>query len=254
MPERHCYIGGEPCWADMGSPDLEVARRFYGGLFGWEIRSADHESGYCLAYLRGRAVAGLGLAASPGSSWWTTYLSVPDTDRVVRAALDAGASLLGGPVDVHVPGRADRQGRAALLADPAGAVFAVWQPGAFPGAELVAEPGAPCWNELAVHDTRRAAAFYRAVAGWESHATGPYTEFLAGGQVVAGMVGMDEQWPPEIPAHWMVYFAVADCDVAARAVAELGGTVSIAPFETDAGRVAVIDDPHGAVFSIIELA
>jgi hypothetical protein len=241
-----------PCWADIGTPDMDVCSRFYGELFGWDVRPADEDSGYSIAYLGGRAVAGMGPAAAGGRPWWTSYVAVRDADAAVKVALDAGGRLLSGPSDAFV------RGRTALLADPAGAVFAVWQAGVFPGAELVDEPGALCWNELAARDVRRATGFYGELFGWESR-TSPfpggttYTEFLVAGQVVAGMVRMNEEWPPEIPAHWMVYFAVADCDAASARVAELGGIVSIPPFDTAAGRIAVVDDPHGAVFSVIAL-
>jgi predicted enzyme related to lactoylglutathione lyase len=251
MPEQTGYARGMPCWADIGSPDIGVCSRFYGGLFGWDIRP-DEDSAYSIAYLHGRAVAGMCPAAAEGRPWWTTYVAVRDADAAVKIAVDEGASLLSGPADAFV------RGRTALLADPAGAVFAVWQAGVFPGAELVNEPGALCWNELAVRDVPGATGFYGALFGWESRTspfggTSSYTEFFVGDQVVAGMVQMNEVWPPEIPAHWMVYFTVADCDAAAARVAELGGVVSIPPFDTGAGRVAVVDDPHGAVFSVIEL-
>jgi predicted enzyme related to lactoylglutathione lyase len=110
-----------------------------------------------------------------------------------------------------------------------------------------------------VRDTDEAAAFYGRLFGWRGRrrpfagGSSTYTDFEADGRTVAGMVEMNEMWPEEIPAHWMVYFAVDDCDVSCAKVAELGGVVSVPPFDIETGRIAVVDDPEGAVFSIIAL-
>ncbi len=72
---------------------------------------------------------------------------------------------------------------------------------------------------------------------------------------VGGMLPMvGDMWPPELPSHWMVYFAVEDTDAAATRSEGLGGKVVVPGFDTPAGRIAVLNDPVGAVFSIIRLA
>ena len=254
MPEKSRHTPGTPCWVDIATPDPEEAADFYAALFGWEVRPAEQAPGYRMARLDGRPVAGLGRTGATGRPWWTSYFAVLDAASCVRSAAAMGAEVIDGPREV--PGL----GCTALLCDPAGAAFALWQAGGFHGAGLVDEPGALCWTELAVRDADAAAAFYQAIFGWEGRAArfageiGGYTEFLAGDETVAGMVRMDDEWPPDIPPHWMGYFAVADCDESAARVEELGGTVSIPPFDGESGRIAVADDPHGAVFSIVELA
>lgn len=254
MPERSRYNPGTPCWVDIATPDLDGAIGFYGELFGWEMRPAAQVPGYVIAEVRGRAVAGLNRAAGVARPWWCGHIAVADIGIAVVNAEAAGAEVLDGPR------RVPSLGRTALLSDPAGAAFGMWQAGGFHGAGLVDEPGAFCWSELAVPDADAAAAFYQEVFGWAGRSsliaedTAVYTEFLLGDEVVAGMVQMTDEWPPEIPAHWMVYFAVDDCDEAAEIVEDLGGTVSIPPFDGQSGRIAVADDPQGAVFSIIELA
>ncbi|MCU0313376.1 MAG: hypothetical protein MUC84_04860, partial [Solirubrobacteraceae bacterium] len=69
-----------------------------------------------------------------------------------------------------------------------------------------------------------------------------------------GMLRMTEEWPPEVPAHWMVYVAVEDCDAACAQARELGGTVSVEPHDIPVGRFAVLGDPQGAFFSVIAMA
>jgi hypothetical protein len=67
------------------------------------------------------------------------------------------------------------------------------------------------------------------------------------------MMPMDESWPAAVPAHWMVYFAVDDTDATAAKAAELGGQVSVPPTDIPPGRFAVLNDPQGAVFSVLKM-
>ena len=150
-------------------------------------------------------------------------------------------------------------GRMAVIADPQGAVFCVWQPKLHPGAQIVNEPGALVWNELAVRDTGPEPAFYEALFGWTAD-TAPmggaeYTTWKLGDQPVGGMVQMNDQWPAEMPPHWMTYFAVADTDATCTRAIELGGAVHVPPADIEGvGRFAVIGDPQGAVFSVLTMA
>jgi predicted enzyme related to lactoylglutathione lyase len=148
-------------------------------------------------------------------------------------------------------------GRMAVFADPTGAVLSVWQPLRHPGAGVVNEPGALCWNELTTRDVEAATRFYEAAFGWRGETTEygstTYTEWKLGERAIGGMIRMNDEWPADVPAHWMVYFAVEDADAAATKVEELGGTVPVAPTDTPAGRFAVVNDPQGALFSIIRL-
>src|SRR5215475_2957109 len=154
-------------------------------------------------------------------------------------------------------------GRMAVLADREGAPFAVWQPQDHTGAQAIHEPGTFTWAELACREVDGAKAFYGAVLGWEgdthpfADGTSSYTEFqLPGGErPFAGMVQMNEMWPDDVPAHWMAYFAVADTDACADRAASLGGTVSVQPFDLPhVGRIAVLNDPQGAAFSVLARA
>jgi uncharacterized protein len=183
---------------------------------------------------------------------WTTYVSTDDADAVATRVRDAGGQVMMEPFDVF------DAGRMAVFGDAVGAVISVWEPRSTQGAEVVNEPGSMCWNELAARDIDAAKRFYEAVFGWqaETNAYGDtsYTEWKLDGRSVGGMIQMNEQWPAEIPAHWMVYFAVDDIDAAVARAGELGGKVAVEPTDTPVGRFAVLNDPHGAVLSVIRLS
>jgi predicted enzyme related to lactoylglutathione lyase len=255
MPEMEEYPPGTPSWVDLASPDLDASRRFYSALFGWDadVDPDPQSAGYTMFRLGGRAVAGLGPTTGGNPPAWMTYVTVASAEEAVAAATEGGGHVLMPPIDVFA------YGRMAVLADTAGAVISVWQPGSHKGAQVASEPGTLCWNELAARDIDAAKAFYRRVFGWEGETmpygdTSTYTQWMSDGRAVAGMIQMNEAWPEHVPAHWMVYFAVADADATAARAVELGGQVPVPPTDTPPGRLAVLYDPQGAVFSIIRLA
>jgi peptide-methionine (S)-S-oxide reductase len=108
-------------------------------------------------------------------------------------------------------------GRMAVLQDPAGAVFMVWEPKKHIGAQVMREPGALTWTELHTTDTEASKKFYTSLFGWKektSDAAGmTYTEFSVGDTVGAGMMAMNDQMKSmHVPPHWMVYFQTTDVD------------------------------------------
>jgi predicted enzyme related to lactoylglutathione lyase len=256
VPERTSYRPGTPCWVDLGTPEIDAATAFYTGLFGWHAAASPDPAaaGYVTMNLgagEGRAVAGLMPQSADGPPvTWTTYVSVTDLDATCEAVAGAGGRVLLEPMDVL------DQGRIAIFADAVGAVLGAWQPGVFPGAGVVNEPGAFCWSELACRETEVATLFYTTVFGWQAqphpYLGVTYTEWNnPGGPAHGGMIQMDEQWPREIPPHWMVYFAVDDCDAAAVRAVELGGAAPVPPTDIQPGRFAVLNDPQGGHFSVI---
>ncbi|HTQ91147.1 MAG TPA: VOC family protein, partial [Streptosporangiaceae bacterium] len=144
-------------------------------------------------------------------------------------------------------------GRMSYVMDPSGAPVALWQAGQHIGATLVNEPGTINWNELITTDPG-AARFYADVVGLTTETMdmgegGPYTVFKAGEAMVGGTT------PPQmpgVPSHWHAYFGTDDADATAAKAAELGGSVIVPPFDTPVGRIAVLSDPQGAVFSVIK--
>ncbi|MDE0268825.1 MAG: VOC family protein [Acidimicrobiaceae bacterium] len=251
------YEPGTPSWADVASPDVEASRAFYGGLFGWTGEpSTDPEAGGYMVFMQGDAkVAGLGPVVDGITPHWSVYVTVADIDETAANALAAGGQVLMEPMDVL------EAGRMAIIADPTGAALALWQPREHIGAEVRMQPGTFCWAELNTRDSNTAVTFFERLFGWKaepqpmpgSSSGFGYITLKLDDTNVAGIITMDENWPTDVPAHWMSYFAVTDCDVAAARVTELGGQVCVPPTDIPQGRFAVVNDPHGAVFTIIVL-
>jgi predicted enzyme related to lactoylglutathione lyase len=250
------YQPGTPCWIDLAAPDQQAAIDFYSGVFGWTGQIGPQEAGgYAVCELRGKPVAGIMAAMAMGDqpappTVWTTYLTTSDVDTSARAVDEAGGTVMMPPMDVM------SLGRMCIAADPTGAVFGLWQPVDFPGAGVVNENGALVWNELNTTDTSAVPGFYRRVLDMETApmegAEGSYFSLQVAGRAVGGMQAMPAQAPEGTPSHWLCYFAVADADETVRKVKAGGGTALQEPFEMTAGRMAVLTDPQGATFAVIQ--
>jgi predicted enzyme related to lactoylglutathione lyase len=253
MTETTTYAPGTPLWVDLGSPDLEGSKAFYGALFDWEADAPNPEAGgYTLVRRNGKLVAGLGPLMNPNQPpAWTTYVATENADETAQKAREAGGQVLMEPMTVM------EEGRMALFADPTGAVIGVWQPNRMTGAELVNQPGSFIWNELATRNIQAAKDFYARVFDWEgetsSFAGGEYTQWMLNGRSIGGAMEMTEQFPANVPPHWLTYFAVEDVDATAKKAEELGGSITVPPTDIEGmGRFAVIVDPQGAVFALFE--
>ncbi|MER7486293.1 VOC family protein [Streptomyces sp. NPDC126497] len=241
-------VTGGPCWVELGTTDPESARRFYTRLFGWrpETDPRREPGGYTVAYLGDAAAAALTPLYQPSQPVaWSVSFAVADADAALRAVAAAGGQPLLGPTDVF------DAGRFAVAADPTGAVFQLWQAGAFPGAGVSGVPGSLGWVELMTRAPRQAVSFYTAVFGWSVGASPRYPRWGVGGADFGGMVTMDDKFPHEVPAHWLPYFAVDDVDDAAVTTTTAGGTVLMEPVSPPEGpRIAVLRDPQGAMFGV----
>jgi uncharacterized protein len=256
MGERTSYAPGTPCWIELsGTPDVDASESFYRELFGWEMPELPNSAemgGYRRAKLDGRDVAGVSPRMEDGQPVaWSTYVSVEDAAATAAKVGEAGGAQIAAPMDVA------GLGMMAVFADPTGAVFGIWQPGTFAGAELVNQPGAFAWNELGTRDPEAARAFYGAVFGWGTREhdmgeMGTYIEWLRGEDSIGGMMDVSGRLPDEIPAHWLVYFAVENADAAVETVKSAGGSISFGPIDIPAGRFAIVTDPHGAAFAVIQ--
>src|SRR3954453_953520 len=138
MPERDGYIPGVPCWIDTSQPDPEAAVDFYSGLFGWELEDVmppGSPGKYFIARIRGGDVAAVGSIpeGAPPMAMWNTYVWVESADETASKATDAGGTVLMEPFDIM------ESGRMAVLADPEGAAFCVWQAKEHKGAQIVNE-------------------------------------------------------------------------------------------------------------------
>ncbi len=268
MPDRDGYIPGVPCWVDTTQPDPDAAATFYAGLFGWEFEDVmppEVAGRYLVARLRGRDVAAVSSqpAGAGPEAVWNTYIAVESADSTAAKAAGAGGSVLTEPFDVMA------SGRMAVLADPDGAEFSVWQAGEHKGAQIVNEPGSVNFNVLSTPDPDAAKRFYGAVFGWTTFELGSGTfwtmsaygdhlealtpgtrertaEFGAAGfeDVVAAITPISDS-----PASWSVTFSTENADASAERAVELGGTVVAPPADAPYSRVAILRDPQGATFA-----
>ncbi|MFE7762827.1 VOC family protein [Streptomyces sp. NPDC057438] len=240
-------IGG-PCWTELGTGDLDAAKRFYSELFGWRPRTDPHREagGYSVAHLGDAAVAALApLYQEAQPVAWNVSFAVSDADAAVRAVRAAGGTVVLEPMDVL------DLGRFAVVFDPGGAAFQLWQARSFPGAGLFNAPGTLGWVELLTRAPERAGSFCTTVFGWSVRAGEHCTQWGLDGADFGGMVTMDDKFPPEVPAHWLPYFAVEDIDDMARTAVEAGGTLLMEPRTVpDGPSIAVLRDPQGAAFGV----
>lgn len=261
MSERSSYAPGTPSWVELsGTPDIEASEAFYREVFGWEMPEQPNSAqlgGYRRAKLNGKDVAGVSPRMDGNEQQptvWATYVSVEDAAATTAAVKDNGGSVIVEPMDVM------GLGTMGVFTDPTGAVCGVWQPGTFAGAELVNEPATFGWSELGTRDTAAAKDFYGAVFDWgceeeDSPRVGTYTIFKVGEAMVAGMIDLAAAGvPAEVPAHWLVYFGVADTDAAVERVKAAGGSLQMGPIDIPQGRFAVVADPFGAVFAVMQVS
>ncbi|MER8183506.1 VOC family protein [Kitasatospora sp. NPDC094015] len=257
MPEVTApYQPGTPCWVDLMAKDQQAALDFYRDLFGWQGEVGPAEfGGYAICTLNGKPVAGIGPAMAPEGMpeppvAWTTYLASNDADATLAAVTAAGGTPLVPVMDVGTVGRM------LVVADPTGAVFGVWQPVDFAGAQVVNEPGALVWNELNTADPEAAKAFYPAAFGVQLPLMEGATHYWAlevDGKAVGGVQKLGGSLPPGTPSHWLTYFAVDDTDSTVDALIRAGGTVMMPPTDSPWGRNAIVQDPQGAVFAVIRV-
>ncbi|MEI2736162.1 MAG: VOC family protein [Rhodoblastus sp.] len=241
---------GEVTWMDLSTPDLVAAKKFYQQVFGWAYQDTGQAFGhYNMAQTQQHNAAGMAQMDSGAQmpSAWTIYFSSDD------AAADAQrVKALGGQVlmDAMVVGDT---GAMAICADPTGAVFGLWQAKEHIGANIVGEHGSMAWWEVNTRDLVAARDFYNKLFDLTPHKMEgmEYYTMQHGEEMICGVLQMDENWA-NIPPHWMGYFGVDDTDAAVERATAAGGIVGVPAFDMPYGRMAVIVDPFGAAFSIVQ--
>ncbi|MCG7210566.1 VOC family protein [Streptomyces arenae] len=243
------YAEGVPCWVDVQLPDVEAGKRFYGDLFGWSFENdtADPADGAAGAAGGGSAWARLGgadvarLARKTDGRMptaWTVFFATPDAGDLCRRVLVAGGTVVTAPAPVR------DLGTAALVADPQGAVFGVWQAGAHRGFGVRHAPGTFAWAQLYTSDTDAANAFYARLFHDALFGAGADPDF--------GRAPVTEVFAAGMPSQFVVHFRTGDVEAATGAVRQLGGRVQAPPFETSYGKVAVVTDNQGASFALLQ--
>ncbi len=242
---------GEPIWADLDSPDPEQSRQFYAALFGWDYLISKEYGGHANAHLQGKKAAGISpmppYSAREGRSAWTVYFASADLAADVQRVQDLGGRVLVGPMQIG------DQGQMATCVDSGGATFGLWQDDQHGGFATYDGPGRLVWAEVNTHDAASATAFYQQLLKADAQPIpgADYHQLMHGGPGFAGVSGHAQNWEAVDAGGWMVYFYTEDVDTAAQVAERSGGKVLVAPFDMEFGRMAVLTDPAGAVFSVM---
>lgn len=259
MADIDKHPAGSFCWIELATSDQNAAKSFYSSLFGWVVTDIPMgpDGYYTIFKIDDRdAAAGYTLnkeqrdAGVPPS--WNLYISVDNADQTAAKAAQAGGTVLKPAFDVM------DQGRMAVLQDPTGAPFCVWQPKKSQGIGIAGVDGALCWADLNTGDPDRANKFYSQVFGWklttaEKDPSG-YLHIKNGQDFIGGI-------PPaahrnaQTPAHWLIYILTGDVGASAAKASKLGGKLLMPPNTMEGvGTWSIIADPQGAVFAVFKPA
>lgn len=248
------YPHGLFSWADNISDDPETAKQFYVDVMGWDYEDLPMGEGmhYTMFKQDGENVAGLGPkppnAPAEMPSTWNAYISVDDVDALVDKVAELGGTVVAPPFDIF------DSGRMMTIQDPTGAMVGLWQAKNHIGSGLVNTPGAFTWHELYTKDIPAAKKFYSELLGWTIEAS----EQMAGynlitngnGRMNGGVMELTPEMG-EMPPHWATYFNVDDLDAKVAKVEASGGTV-VGRMEPSVGPLAIVNDPAGASFILIQ--
>ena len=249
------YAPGSFCWFELGTTDQNAAKSFYKSLFGWEAMDLPMGPNdfYSMFMLDGRS-AGAAYTLMPDMRaagvppHWALYIAVENADAAAAKAAQAGGTVLKAPFDVF------DVGRMAVIQDPTGAVFEVWQEKRPQANGISGVPGTFCWADLMTPDIGKASAFYKTLFGWEiakgENDNSGYLHIKNGDQFIGGIppAGMA---PPGVPPHWMLYFYVTDVDASTQKLKDMGGSVCAGPMTIEkVGRMSVVNDPQHAGFAM----
>jgi predicted enzyme related to lactoylglutathione lyase len=245
---------GKVIWVDLVTPDLKAAERFYSGLFGWTFSEIHTRStDYALATLEGRPVCGIiqhlapaGEQRQPG---WLTFIGASDVEATRRQIVQLGGQVL------FAPHAVPQRGQQAVFADPQGAVFAVLASSSGDPPDVLASPGEWIWSSLLAQDPGTDAAFYQSVFGYEvfDSSSDDGSEHLILSSEDYARASVNGLPPGHRHPHWLNFVRVLDTLQMTTTVTQLGGRVLVEPrIDRHGGRVAVVADPSGAPFGLLE--
>ena len=257
MGEQAFRSIGHWCWPELATTQLEPAKAFYAALLGWDCFDVPTAMGtYTIFRTQGQdCAAAYQMAAEQLERGvpvqWRNYVKVASADESAERAKALGGTVQMGPFDV------EGVGRMASLKDPAGVSFAIWQDGVHKGTAIQGVPGVHCWTERMTRDPKAMKAFFTGLFGWTAKDKDDfgftYTELYLGETPVGGMMPMAGPEWEGVPEHFMQYFLVEDCDASAARAVELGGKVCVPGSDIPTvGRFAILDDPLGATFAILQ--
>jgi uncharacterized protein len=260
MPHIAKHSPGNFCWVELATTDQSAAQAFYGKIFGWSANNIPMgpDGVYTIFQLEGRDAAAactlrpdqLQRGVPPH---WNLYVAVESADATAARAAELGGTVLAPPFDVM------DAGRMAVLQDPTGAVFSLWQPKRNPGTGIAGAHGTLCWADLSTPDQARAGDFYSALFGWhimkeDEDPAHNYWHIQNGEEFIGGIPPASHR-QPGVPAHWLAYFTVSDCDALAAEAKNLGAKLYLPPTDfEDIGRISIMADPQGATFALFKAA
>jgi uncharacterized protein len=250
---------GSFCWMELGTTDQKAAKKFYMDLFGWTVDDAPMGPGefYSMFKLDGQdAAAAYTLRKDQQEHGvpphWMIYVAAENVDESARRAGELGGNVIAPPFDVM------DVGRMAVVQDPTGATFCIWQAKKHSGIGVKDADGAFCWADLNTPDVARAGEFYTKLFGWklekgENDPSG-YLHIKNGDDYIGG-IPPAEHGNPNIPPHWLLYFETSNCDASVEKAKQNGARVLYGPVSMEnVGRFAVLTDPQGAAFSVFQSA
>jgi hypothetical protein len=244
------------CWIELATTDQNAAKQFYGSLFGWTANDMPMGPSdvYTMFQLLGRS-AGAAYTLRPDQRTaglpphWMLYILTESADATAERAAQAGGKIHKSAFDVM------EMGRMAVLQDPTGANFCVWQAKGQGDGLATGEPGTLCWADLYTPDPTRASQFYGNVFAWKfvEHAGSKgYLQIQNGDKMIGGIPPLSPE-SAHLPPHWQPYFLVSSCDATVAQAKTLGAAIPQEPFTLEGiGRIAVLADPQGAVFAIFQ--
>jgi hypothetical protein len=255
-PPTNARLPGKFVWVDLMTPDVERAKTFYGKLFGWtfqEIGSGDNA--YTLAFLGEEPMAGIvRLRAKPAErkqARWIGFISVPDVAATQRLVMNRGGKIF-------VSGRSfPRRGDLAVFADPEGALFGVMSSSTGDVEDFLTEIGDWIWAQFLSREPEKAAAFYASIGGSRAleapKPDGSKRWFLVSqGYARASIVEIPPGRSDARPG-WLGYIRVRDVGSTVTLAERLGGRVVVAPrADLFDGKVALLADPNGAIFGVLQ--
>ncbi len=249
------YPPGSFCWFELATSDQDAAKKFYESLFGWSHADMPMGPGevYTMFKLEGRDTGAAftlrpEMKAQGVPPHWGIYIAAASAVESAAKAAQLGGKVLAPPFDVF------DVGRMAVVQDPGGAIFNLWQEKRQVVAGISGVPGTFCWADLVTKNIEASRQFYTGLLGWEfgvsDHDTSGYLHIKNGEEFIGGVPPAEHQ-NPNAPPHWMLYFLVASVAESTAKAQELGARVYMGPMAMpNVGDLAILADPQGAVFAL----